>query len=216
VKLVEFAENGDVLGTPGLDAWRAAYLAGTLALDDHRRLYEQILAEFPEQNYYSLPLLCRFMGWSGAKSVVELGGWDGAMARDAMPLFSWLKRWDNYEIVDVPQVCVEDGYHFHVPDAFMWEQPIRAHAFVASHSLEHLTWEHLVALIEALDDVEHAYVDVPLHSYEFDWQGTTTTHALTCSISQFDKEWIRQGWKVEQTYRRDVAVPSYVRFLRRY
>jgi hypothetical protein len=205
-----------VESTPGLDAWRERYRNGDLTLADHRRLYERVAADYPNQNYYAAVPVHDFLAWSDAHSVIELGGWDGALAQEVLPCHPDVRRWDNYEIVQVPQACDLPAYRFHVPDVFVWElQELKADAFVASHVLEHLTASDLRRLIDTLD-AEYAYVDVPLSETANDWKGTTTTHALELSIGEFDRAWKRNGWKVEAHGQRDGHVPSYLRWMRRY
>jgi hypothetical protein len=211
-------EGGGVLRTPALDAWRDSYTSGDLRIEDHRALYERVAAEYPEQNYYALPLVLDFLRWANPATVLEMGGWDGALARDVFDRREGadIVMWQNHEVVGVGQVC-DDTRYFRVVDTdlFLWEyDALSADAFVASHVLEHLTADDLMALITqlALSNIDFVYADVPLGIKGQDWRGTTTTHVLPWSISEFDQEWYDAGYKIVRKARRDGPVPSFVRF----
>lgn len=216
--LIDFHPGStDVIATPGLDAWRKAYLAGELTYADHRRIYERIAVEYPNQNYYAAELAKHFFAGATPEEVFELGGWDGALAAEVLPEAASIQRWTNYEIVKVPQVCTDPRYRLAVPNRFVWELPsLHGDAFFASHVLEHLTAADMEKLLDKLDTFRWAYVDVPLPSEPFDWKGTTTTHALVWSISEFDQAWEERGWRIVSSIFRANDVPSYVRFLHRY
>lgn len=195
-----------------LDSYRAGYRAG-MPYSEHRVFYDRLALEHPEQNYYSLTLAREFFQWCEPDTVLELGGWDGGLAAEILP-DSGIRSWLNYEIAKVPQVCTDLRYTRIVATNWLWELKLRpADAFVASHSLEHLTAEHLDMLLWALD-AKFAYVDVPLFDVPHDWNGSSTTHALELSIVQFDEMWAWHGWTIEQNFFRDGDIPSHVRFLR--
>ncbi len=192
-----------------LDNFRSGYKQGNY--DWHREFYARLALAFPEQNYYSATLVNDFLDWCEPRTVIELGGWDGALAQEVLREGM---KWTNYEIADVPQVCDDSGYEYVLPDSWIWESPLEGDAFIASHVLEHLSLEHLSALIAALR-CESAYVDVPLFPDGNTWQGSTTTHVLPISIGQFDEFWASAGWTIAQDFERNGDIPSYVRYLRR-
>lgn len=180
-----------------LDIWRANYRNGTCTIEDHRRLYAAIHAEYPDQGYVNTSELFFFLKVHKPKTVVEIGGWDGWAAHNTM-LAARVETWDNYEIAPVePLPNMPTGYRHHtLEDAMPWETPgaLSADALVASHVLEHLTAADLSRLLAALD-VKAAYVDVPLlATTPTTWDGTWTTHALALSLEQFDQEWAARGW----------------------
>jgi len=197
-----------VITSDELDVWRANYRAGTASIADHRELYDRIAAEYPDQGYCSLDLMSKFLEkYQRVTSVVELGGWDGAVAGQMLRNFD-LECWVNYEIAQVDQVCQDERYRCIVPENdWSWNifGAFHADAFVASHSLEHLTLDHLRDLMRAIQ-CEYAYVDVPLSEEGEDWTYSTTTHALELSIGEFDSLWEGAGWTIdERIYRGEVT-----------
>lgn len=208
--IVEGADG--LVATVELDRWRSAYQDGSGSREDLASVYAALSLQFPEQNYFSLPLAQGFMDRFRPRSVVELGGWDGGLAAALLPGNPQIVSWENYEVAAVPQTCVDKRYQCVVADGWAWEQPLEAQAFVASHVLEHLSVAHLGELIDAVG-CRFAYVDVPLSQTPTTWAGSPTTHALTLSIEEFDGMWEQAGWKQMACYERGGPVPSHVRFL---
>lgn len=209
-----------------LDTFRERYRRGDLSFEEHVDFYDLIVQVAPEQNYWSLGLVNEFLQWAQPRLVFELGGWDGGLADAVLLWHPGIQAWVNQEIARVPQVCTDPRYSYDQPDTWAWSQPIDGFdAVIASHVLEHLTVEHLSMFLRSLAAVNYAYVDVPLPEKATNWMGTTTTHILDLSISEFDGVWEDFGWEIVQRSSRDgktkingrtSGVPSYVRFLRRH
>lgn len=195
-----------------LDKYRAGYQAG-MTLQQHQAFYHRLAQEYPEQNYWDERQAREFLGFVKPATVVELGGWDGALAAAMLKHDKMIRQWDNWELADIPQVCDDPRYRFRLENEWIWQRPILGDCFIASHSLEHLTEEHLDNLLWTLC-CRFAYVDVPLFDVGWDWHGTTTTHILPLSIKEFDAKWEAAGWTILRAEQSPGGVPSHVRFMR--
>lgn len=198
--------------TLDLDGYRHGYAEQPFAW--HQEFYGQVAAAYPRQNYWDGEAVSGFLEWARPLTVVEMGGWDGALAAAVLPAHPAVGRWDNYELADVPCVCSHLAYRHHLLGDWLWTVPITGDAFVASHVLEHLSEDHLACLLGALNS-EFAYVDVPLGEQPMSWMGSPTAHVLGMSIGEFDGEWERRGWTIQRRIRREGLVPSHVRWLSR-
>jgi hypothetical protein len=205
-----------VIDVSALDDYRTRYRDG-MPYAAHREFYDLLAREYPDQNYWDAEQVSAFLDWCDPVWVQELGGWDGALADAMLSERPRILTWINSEIADVPQVCDDIRYHFEVGDEWLWSDgqfSVPCDAFIASHSLEHLTEQHLTVLIAALD-CDYAYVDVPLDDSGQTWNGSTTTHVLELSLVEFDLAWARQGWAIAHAAYSPHGVPSHVRFLER-
>lgn len=205
-----------MIDVEALDDYRTRYRAG-MPYQAHREFYDLLASEYPDQNYWDGEQVAAFLDWSMPAWVCELGGWDGQLAAAMLQHRESIVAWVNYELADVPQHCNDSAYHFNVGDGWLWGDgpySIPCDAFVASHSLEHLTEQHLTELIAALD-CDYAYVDVPLDGEGSNWNGTTTTHVLELSLHDFDTRWVDAGWTIAHAAHSPYGVASHVRFYER-
>jgi hypothetical protein len=113
-----------------------------------------------------------------AKTVVELGGWNGRLAASMLARPD-VRFWTNYDLVKVPQACALPGYRLIVLDDYLWNRktPVRADAFVACHTIEHLKAHELDKLIGCLD-VKWVYLEAPLEDGPRDWTDYSGSHIL--------------------------------------
>ena len=190
------------------DAWRSQY--HTLTYEQHRAFNDHVGRTWPRQEHFDAELARLFLDTYQPATVIELGGWDGALAQQ---IGGNVESWTNYDITDRPQVCTHPGYRRVIPDGWAWQQPLQADAFVASHVLEHLSEQHLHELLDALD-CQAAYVDVPLKDSPYQWRGYFGSHVLPLSMPQFEAAWQAHGWRVAERFR-PVHGLSQVRFLQR-
>lgn len=159
------------------DAWRAEH--AEMSFHDQQLFYQRVAREHPEQQHFDLAEAAAtfdLINTPGA-TVVELGGWNGALASRLLSKFP-ISSWTNYDIVGVPQVCDHPRYQLVVLDDYFWKLPARpADAFVATHTIEHLTGEELEMLLDALL-VDFIYLESPLGSEGQSWAGYPGSHIL--------------------------------------
>lgn len=172
------------------DTWRDDYWRMSYA--DHQQFYNEFAAAFPDQKRYHKEMVVSFLAsLFGVEDkpirVWELGGWDGALARDILAIFRPIQSWTNVEICpDIldRQVCDDQRYWCVVPDKWAWDVPELAPpdnaVVVMSHVLEHIPESHAIALLKFLRQASWMYIQMPTDFTEqgHDWDGHLSTHAL--------------------------------------
>jgi hypothetical protein len=166
------------------DAWRRDHAEMSFA--EQQAFYERVAEEYPRQQSFDLEATQRAFNTIGelGLTVVELGGWDGALA-EFMLARGGIVSWVNYDIVAVPQVCEHPAYRLEVLDGYLWERPVLvADVFVATHTIEHLTAEQLARLLDMLW-VSYLYLEAPLPSAgPVNWTGYSGSHILELNWEQ--------------------------------
>jgi hypothetical protein len=160
-----------------LDAWRDAYPTATYL--EQQAFHSRIWEANPDQNHFDIEQARLAIEHVNPSIVVELGGWDGALAALMLALFP-IKQWTNHELcAEAASVGVgqHPRYSVAVLNDFYWCHDWRCDLFVASHVIEHLTTEDLDKTIAATD-TPAIYLDAPLLDDPTPWTGTTTTHIL--------------------------------------
>jgi len=146
---------------------------------DQQEFYRVVAIEHPEQQHFNTNAAISAFEQIDEPSftVVELGGWDGALAYHLLDRFPIL-RWINYDIVSVePQVCIDRRYHPVELDDWFWNERRTADVFVATHMIEHITDRELGELFDCLD-VDWIYLEAPLLIDGQKWYGYRGSHIL--------------------------------------
>lgn len=171
--------------------WREDYLS--MNWEQQLAYYEDIWKQYPVQQSYSRIASIAFFNYvasmGGSGNIIELGGWQGHLARDVWNLLSPDIVWHNYEVcksaVDNP-VIYDNRYKGIVPIDFLWNYPAehfkQYNTFVASHSIEHITFDNFKCLIDKLDSIQYIYLDIPIEQIiKPDWDNYIGTHILDAS-----------------------------------
>lgn len=167
------------------DQWRAVYDELTPA--GHRLVAELMAMIWPDQRHYSIPAVLEFLSAAKPRTVMEFGGYDGALAAEVLPLFPALERWTNHDIVRVPQVCTDSRYEL--------EGLRQSDVLIASHSFEHVKSMEIIRVVEIVDPA-HIFVDSPLTQSERpDWDGYQGTHILSLSWDQLAAALVLKGYR---------------------
>jgi len=162
------------------DQWRANY--DLMSFADHQAFNQHVATRYPEQRSFDVPAVRRFLRERQPRNVVEVGGWDGALADMMIDEFYGIKTWVNYDITDVPQVCDAPAYERIVLDDWPWKTHVTADALVASHVFEHMKLHEIEHLVASWD-VASVYVDCPIGGGT-DWNGYHGTHILSASAHE--------------------------------
>ncbi len=161
------------------NGWRDEY--PRMTFEAARAWNDAVAVEYPDQRHYDAPAITEFVNATGAVSVVDFGGWDGALAAEVLPLAPLVGSWETWDISLLPQACEDPRYSTFTPDGWIWNQPPRrADLLVASHTLEHLTEDQIRAFF-ARHTFEHVFVDVPMTDAHPRWVNSTTMHILEMS-----------------------------------
>ena len=188
------------------DAWRSEHASMTFA--DQQEFYGSVAVAHPHQQCYDLPHarltfdhisgLVGFLpaDWPGLV-VVELGGWDGALAQALLSTRSGIENWTNYDLVEVPQVCKRDNYRLLILDDYLWNQgEVHGDVFIACHTIEHLTAAELEQLFDVLR-VKFIYLQAPIaHQSGEAWNGYVGSHILEIGWDRIDELLAARGYRV--------------------
>jgi hypothetical protein len=157
------------------NTWRARY--DTMTFAEHQAFNQQVADRYPEQQSWDAAACEAFLRTHRPRLVAEVGGWDGALAARMLERLDDIDRWVNYDITDVPQVCVDRRYVRCLLERWPWQHTITADALVLSHVAEHMRATQLAALLKRWR-VHHVYLDVPVEAAPPNWHGYSGTHIL--------------------------------------
>lgn len=180
--------------------WRDDYQQ--MSYDDQVKFYNEVAKRWPEQIDFHFPSWLRFFKYVhdglGPFSIFEIGGWKGEMAQavfDTAPDLikrttirggkQQLPTWVNFEISEealTGTVVTDPRYQAKVPPDFAWNVAIpNMDVFIASHTIEHITEENFVALLDNLPStVVFIGLESPLRPSDVsrDWGNYTGSHIL--------------------------------------
>ena len=178
--------------------WRKRYREQ--GFEEHQRDTDDILRAHPKQSGFDFGAILVAISQidPGPIRVLEFGGWRGEMAAGVLDLHSHellrarIDSWLNCEISSLAKEdvdCHDPRYYVHVPDSFLWEtEKMKGPTFfVSSHSIEHLTKEHLGKLFDWLPStIQHIWLQAPLPDDEENnkWENYGGTHILECGWKQ--------------------------------
>jgi hypothetical protein len=161
------------------DAWRQAYPDLTYA--QQQNFHSLIWQQHPVQRHYAPDLVAKAIEHVQPSTVLELGGWDGELAHAMLDQHPDIETWVNVEICrEASDLSATRHPRLHAAehlDDFYWTETWGCDLFVASHTIEHLTVQHLEQTIAATH-ARALYLDAPLGDKATPWQGSTTTHTL--------------------------------------
>jgi hypothetical protein len=175
------------------DRWREEY--DSLSFEDQQEAYEHVARMFPNQRSFDVVEARKFIARYQPKTVVELGGWDDALANS----LGAFRSWTNYDLVEVPQACAAFWYELVVLQRPFWEDDYEADAFVATHTIEHLRARELESLVQRLR-VKACLIEAPLRSGPTDWKGYRGTHILEVGWEGVDAIFANSGFRVDERW----------------
>ena len=180
------------------DTWREMY--DEMSYEEHRMFAQMVIKEYPNQEYWDRDWAMSFFKWvtgkigrEGQMRVLEIGGYDGAMAARVLKHSQQILRWTNIEMVTVPRVCKDIRYEVVVPQTWIWEdaeaKAWKYSTLVLSHVLEHLRFRDVAKLVEMVaTKCNWIFVDapIPLGRDGADWNGYHGTHILEVGWGRVD------------------------------
>ena len=177
------------------DRWRQEY--DTLTFEDQKQVYEWIRYLYPNQRSFTAQAAYRFFNRYEPRTVSELGGWDGFLAACVLGQHPEITGWTNYELVEVPQSCVDARYRLRVLSRQLWDNiAIVADAFVATHTIEHLRAHEVDKLVSKLR-VAACLIEAPLADGPTDWTGHPSSHILEVGWDEVDLIFERHGYRID-------------------
>ena len=171
--------------------WRENY--DKMSYNENRLFYNEIYLSSPNQfrSAAIFKLMFKFLKKRDRVSfkVLELGGWDGKLARRILNRFQNILSWYNVEICDeciIHKVCFDTRYTVVVPDNYLWNIPLKKgyDIFVASHVFEHMKAKELVSLLRMYSYIPIIFCEVPIYE-EVNWSNFSGTHILEWTMTKF-------------------------------
>lgn len=183
--------------TIDFDQWRTTY--GTRTLAEESAFYDKVAVEHPEQQQWKSRASFTVAALEGATSVVELGPWRGELAASVLRRVPTIDSWAGFDVcrwaVENTR-CTHTAYEPVTLTDWPWATDLpSADVFVASHVLEHLSWEHVQLLAEQFGKYARLVLDIPIpDDSPRDWQGYNGSHMLEVSWSEVDALLVDQGF----------------------
>ncbi len=192
------------------DWWRANY--DNLTHEENIEIGNQLEEKYPYQGSYNFEHLLRIFGDPkkpfGAKlynmSVLEIGGWKGELACSCLQ--QWPQAISGWTNIDMCKAAVDKGLKheklIHVfPGHFDWFKNPRTTNFdicISTHTIEHLSDEHLVQLIEHIKGIPIVMFEAPIGDGESNWDGYHGTHILKMGWAKINNLMLRNKYFVRK------------------
>ena len=197
------------------DEWRRQY--DEMTFEQHQLFYELIFQHYPDQRKADREHVCDAMtqvmaAAGGPIKVVEIGGWDGALAWHMIcDCADGLELWENYEICESAAnkgfygiITNSDQYMTPTLRDWPWKEGAIGDyrdLAVMSHVIEHLSWEHLQKLLTALSHVPYMYIQAPASLADYPhktlWMGTKSTHKLEVGWAEIGQYMRNLGYQIK-------------------
>jgi hypothetical protein len=191
------------------DFWRQSY--DDMTYSAHQRFYNRVAETFPHQDKadrdaVESALIHASVATRKPLRVWELGGWDGALARDMIERFGdEILTWRNIEICEAAirksWYSDESAYAPCIPSNWIWTYPGDAKGYdiaILSHVIEHLSWDHLQRCLNMLRTVPYIYIQTPgalgQAPHPTAWMGTMSTHKLEVGLKEVQEHLEKIGY----------------------
>lgn len=194
--------------------WRATYAELTYA--EHQGFYSEVYGSHPVQQHFDESLAAQAIRQVQPETVIELGGWNGELAHRMLARHPPIDEWMNVEICNEARVEGETNafvrnlhHRYLAPDLgdWYWTRQWTADLFVASHTIEHLTADHLERTIAATE-ARAIYLDAPLTDDATDWLNFTGTHILDLNWGGVDHLLARHGYRLDWSVTHEIPETS--------
>lgn len=138
--------------------------------------------------------------------VLEVGGWRGELAQHC---FSKHEIW-SWHNIDMCKAAVDNslpiqkhdkcspGYTSFFPGDFDWFKKPRLEdydMFVSAHTIEHLTDDHFLQLMDYAMGIPIVLLEAPITNEGQKWDGYIGTHIMEMGWERVHKEMAARGWK---------------------
>lgn len=162
--------------------WRRNY--ATMDFEDQKKFYEDVVIQYPQQKSFNKTIILAYLVYANPKHVIELGGWTGDLASLTLTRKELsLSKWYNYDLVQFGNST--SFYQEMSMDSFFWdiEQLPICDTFIATHTIEHLSEEHLDLLIKRLaqiPELQTCIIEIPnpIEGKEGLWKDYGGSHIL--------------------------------------
>jgi hypothetical protein len=168
--------------------WRAAYDQTSFAAQ--QAYYNELALRSPDQAQYDTgPVLDAV---AGATTVVEIGGWRGDLARDALAAHAGISIWRNYDICTwalAHSKLASSRYEGIALTDWPWNTDLQsADALVATNMIEHIRFAELEQLARQFPKYGIVHLEAPVADDASDelWKNYRGTHILEVGWRQVE------------------------------
>lgn len=172
------------------DPYRKHY--GKLSFDTKQKLHEDWFETFntpAPKSHFDLRTINKYFNLLKEEplAVVELGSASGALAVSILKRHENIKFWEGYDINYMWYRFYKHHpklYRNTLVSPFEEKNLSRFNVFVSSHTIEHLNFEEVQRIAEAIQDIKYIILDTPLLENGQNWNGYKGAHVLTEGRSQ--------------------------------
>jgi Fe-S-cluster containining protein len=172
------------------DLWRESY--DDLTFQDQRRIYDELLPIFPQQEGYDASFFLRAferivsagVDYMPQMKVAELGPFRGELAAIVLQKFK-VRKWAGYEISRwaverTRPEAVKLGYHGIAMERQFWDDDLPCFdIFVSSDTIEHFSDEHAREILEvACEKADFLIMQIDCKPREATWKSYEGTHKI--------------------------------------
>jgi hypothetical protein len=160
--------------------WRNKY--DTLTFEEQRLYHNHLEELYPEQAHYDLASAKIAFEHVKPLTVVEAGAWKANLAAIILNENATIEQWQAIELSTNAinkTLCKDDRFSYIDINRFDWwnEMQFEQDLFLATHFIEHLSGEHLTALINAIN-TKAVYFEAPITNAGEAWNDFHGTHKL--------------------------------------
>ena len=181
--------------------WRENY--DKLDYNEQKKFYELMKRHFPVQRHFNrVKLLEMFPREVGDLRVLEMGGWDGALAHMLLNHFNAIRYWWNIDFVTFQEQIPR--YHKVILNDFLWKFDIRQmfpfNMFVSTHTFEHLKVVDVEKVLDTIkDQAEWMLIETPLEDdINLNWKNYLGSHVLDITMDELIALVEARGYKIEK------------------
>lgn len=159
--------------------WRQRY--DQMTFEQQQDYHDYLEGLYPDQAHYNLEAAKKVFDWLKPHSVIEAGTW---------------KAYELCPAAIAKTVCNDERFAYQQITRFDWwnKQPLVCDLFLATHFIEHLSFDHLQELIKAIS-AKHIYFEAPLTENGESWDGFFGTHKLEVGWQKVAEVLAVKGYK---------------------
>jgi len=187
------------------DDWRAAY--DTMSLQDQIEYHSMFYGRWPvvHQHGDDRPVVEFFHDLASEPiSVLEIGGWTGDAAQHMLSRHSNIEEWHNQEICReavAASIPKDNRYWAAVPQVWPWEMQWPGYnVLFLQHVVEHMKFDQFKALIAAVPNAKHVFIQSPLENEGLTWEGYPGCHILEVGWNEIDNAMAEAGFTLGKTW----------------
>ena len=169
------------------------------------KLANKWLVQYPEQahfdinpiNYWFENIVVR------PTSVLEIGGWRGDLAEEALSSFEHINKWHNYDLINHNnyQKCNDKRYSLITLNDYIWHLSLNNeyNVLIATHMIEHINWQEFIELTGWIPIIiKTVLFEAPLPSSNenINWKDDHSSHILEKGWEQVINEMKNHGFSV--------------------